>query len=566
MGLVDPKTQKLIDLIAEGENLKVEFKSDLKRLPDRELVATAMSLANTEGGDILLGVEDNGKITGLHSDHGNVMGIVALIANKTKPSISVQIEVHDFGNKKVVCIRVPKSRQLVSTTEGLLQRRRLMANGKPEAIPFYPHEFIQRQSALGLLDPSAMPVLELTDKDLNPIERLRIREAIQAYRGDASLLSLSDEELDGALGLVVDVDGVRHPTLAGLLLMGREKDLRQHVPSHEIAFQVLDKTEVRMNEFFRKPLLQAFEEVERLFAARITEQELEVGMFRVPVPNFDKRVFREAFVNALVHRDYAMLGAIHVRLDDNGLSISSPGGFVEGVTIDNLLVTPPRSRNPLLADIGKRLGLSERTGRGIDRIFEGVLRYGRPAPDYDRSNASTVVVQMSNVESDMGFLKLVLQEEKRIRGPLPLVSLIILSQLRQERRLTTIDLTNSTKKSKKETRIILEEHTESGLIEAHGTGRGRFYTLSAKLYQKSGQKAGYVRQAGFNPIQQEQMIMSYIKEHKTIRRAEAADLCRIGSFQAKRLLQKLVAEEKVIAKGEKKGTFYELMLKASSHS
>ena len=154
------------------------------------------------------------------------------------------------------------------------------------------------------------------------------------------------------------------------------------------------------------------------------------------MPNFDKRAFREAFVNALVHRDYSRLGAIHMQIDDNGLSISNPGGFIEGVTLDNLLVAKPHPRNPLLADISNRLGLSERTGRGIDRIYEGLLRCGRPAPDYSQSNASSVIVQMRNPESDMAFLEMVLNEEKRTGNPLPLDSLIILSRLRQEKRLT----------------------------------------------------------------------------------------------------------------------------------
>ena len=78
-----------------------------------------------------------------------------------------------------------------------------------------------------------------------------------------------------------------------------------------------------------------------------------------------------------------------------------------------------------------------------------------------------------------------------------------------------------------------------------------------KLYQKTGQKAGYVRQAGFDPIQQEQMIMSYLKEHKAIKRGEAADLCRIGPHQATRLLKKLVEEGKVILKGSRRGSVYE---------
>ena len=164
---------------------------------------------------------------------------------------------------------------------------------------------------------------------------------------------------------------------------------------------------------------------------------------------------------------------------------------------------------------------------------------------------------MSNAESDMAFLEMVLNEEKRTGNPLPLDSLIILSRLRQEKRLTTPDLTHSTQKSEQATRITLEKLVESGLVEAHGTGRGRTYTLSAKLYQKTGQKAGYVRQAGFDPIQQEQMILSYIKEHETIKRAEAADLCRISFFQANRILKKLTEAGKILPKGKGKGTFYE---------
>jgi ATP-dependent DNA helicase RecG len=81
--------------------------------------------------------------------------------------------------------------------------------------------------------------------------------------------------------------------------------------------------------------------------------------------------------NALTHRDYTRIGAIHVRLQDDALTVSNPGGFVEGVTLDNLLTTEPRPRNPWLADVFKRLGLVERTGRGVDLIYRGLLRYLR---------------------------------------------------------------------------------------------------------------------------------------------------------------------------------------------
>ncbi len=543
-------------LIQQGESLSLEFKSDLKCLPDRELVAAVVSLANTEGGDLLLGVEDDGMVTGLHANHLNVSGIPSLIANKTNPAVSVRVERYDLQGKGIARISVPKSRQLVSTSDGLLVRRRLKLDGTPEAVPFYPHEFIQRQSSMGLIDPSVMVLEEVEASQLDPLQRLRIRNAIKKYGGEQSLLALADEELDGALGLCREVNGIRQPTIAGLLLLGTEDLLRTHLPAYEVAFQVLNGTDVKVNEFFRKPLLETFEEVEILFKARIEEEEIQVGLFRVPVPNYDRRAFREAFVNALVHRDFSRLGAVHVKINDEGLSISSPGGFVEGVTLDNLLVADPRSRNPLLADVIKRIGLAERTGRGIDRIFEGMLRYGRPIPDYSMSNEYTVRVQMADVAADLNFLKMVVDQEDKL-GTMPIDSLIILSRLREERRLTTTDLMPSVQKPEANVRATLEKLIETGFLEPHGTGRGRTYTLSADVYRQAGKKSEYIRQAGFHSIQQAQMVLNYINKHGSIKRAEVMDLCHLTQDQAYKLLSRLKMRGDIIQIGDRKGAVYE---------
>jgi ATP-dependent DNA helicase RecG len=255
--------------------------------------------------------------------------------------------------------------------------------------------------------------------------------------------------------------------------------------------------------------------------------------------------------------DYARLGAVHIRIDDDGMTVSNPGGFVEGVTLQNLLVTEPRPRNPLLADIAKRIGLAERTGRGIDRIYEGLLRYGRPAPDYSRSDSTSVILRMSNAESDLDFLDLVLRHEERTGRAMPLDSLIILSRLRQERRLTTADLAPSIQKSEQEARAALEKLAEAGIVEAHGGGRGRAYTLSAKVYRKSGQKAAYIRQAGFDPIQQEQMVLSYIMKHGAIKRAEVMELCHLTKDQAYKLLSRLKKSSQIVQVGELKSAVYE---------
>ena len=105
-----------------------------------------------------------------------------------------------------------------------------------------------------------------------------------------------------------------------------------------------------------------------------------------------------------------------------------------------------------------------------------MLRYGRPAPDYSMSNDFTVSVQMFNATADLDFLKMVVEEEEKL-GNMPIDSLIILSRLREERRLTTADLVPSVQKTEASVRATVEKLVETGFLEPHGTGRGRAYTL-----------------------------------------------------------------------------------------
>ncbi|MEG4577408.1 putative DNA binding domain-containing protein [Microcoleus sp. N3A4] len=542
--------------IPEQESLTVEFKSDRTRLPDKDLIETVVCLANTDGGSIYLGVEDDGQITGLHPQHQNLSTLAAMIGNRTNPPVSVRVTALLEASQTIACIEVPKSARIVATSDGLLQRRRLQVDGTPQCVPFYPYEFATRQSDLGVLDYSSLPVTGSSVTDFDPLERERLRQLIERYGGDRTLLSLTDEELDGALGFVRSTDGIRFPTVTGLLILGRESALREHLPTHEVAFQVLEGTQVRVNDFYRTPLLKLFERVMEQFEVRVEEDEVQIGLFRVPVPNYDRRAFREASVNALIHRDYTKLGAVHIRWEDYGITISNPGGFVEGVTLDNLLVVEPRPRNPFLADAIKRIGLAERTGRGVDLIYQGLLRYGRSAPDYRSTNSHSVAVRLPGGEADLGLLRVVIEEENRRQSPLPVDSLIALGQLRQERRLDTATLARAIQRDEAIARSVLERLVEAGLVEAHGVKKGRTYTLSPQVYRELGQSADYVRQAGFEPIQQEQMVLQYVRTHGRITRKEAVELCRISEDQASRLLRKLTDANQLKLEGQGRASYY----------
>jgi len=328
------------------------------------------------------------------------------------------------------------------------------------------------------------------------------------------------------------------------------------VSAHEFAFQVLAEQAVRFNEFRNSPLLKAIDWLETNFRPYNPEEELQVGLFRVPVPKVDMGAFRESVANALIHRDYHRLGAVHVRLENDALVVSNPGGLVEGVTLSNLLVTEPRPRHRTLADAMKRIGVVERSGRGVDKIFRGLLKFGRPAPDYSRTDANNVVVRLGTDAADLDFRRLVVDEERRLGAELPIDSLIALAALRELKRVSADELAVRIQRAAASAKRTLEALTEAGLVEAHGSTRGRSYTLSAAVYRAAGDKAAYTRQKGFSEIQHEQMVLNFVGQHGRIKRADAMELCRLSDDQAFRLLKRLVAQGQLVAHGERRGAYY----------
>ncbi len=209
------------------ESFTVEFKSDRKCLPDRELIEALACLANSEGGELLLGVEDDGTPTGLHIKHKDLLGLPGLVASRTSPSLAVSVSKHTFDGVEVARIVVPKSPAIIATTAGVYLHRRLKSDGTPECIAMLPHERNSHVNQFGLVDASAQAVMGATLNDLDPLERERLRQTVQQYGGDRVLLELDDEALDGALGFTVrDASGQRLPTLTGLLVIGKEAALR----------------------------------------------------------------------------------------------------------------------------------------------------------------------------------------------------------------------------------------------------------------------------------------------------------------------------------------------------
>jgi ATP-dependent DNA helicase RecG len=216
---------ELQSLIAAGETLTAEFKGEEREaFNDRSLYENVVCLANGEGGALLIGVEDDGRVTGARPRHGATTDpskLQAAIFNNTEPRINTRIAVVPVTGLPVIAIQVDSYPEVCSTKAGMTVRNVMAAEG-PQCVPFYPHEHVGRRVDLGLLDFSAQCPEGASWADLDPLGFERIRKAVTALHGDAALLRLTDEELAKALQLVETKPGGLVPNIAGLLLAGRQ--------------------------------------------------------------------------------------------------------------------------------------------------------------------------------------------------------------------------------------------------------------------------------------------------------------------------------------------------------
>ena len=263
-------------------------------------------------------------------------------------------------------------------------------------------------------------------------------------------------------------------------------------------------------------------------------------MTRVGVADYAERSLREAVANALVHRDYTSMGAVHIQWRTDRLEVSNPGGFPAGVRLDNLLVTAPRvPRNPLLADALKRAGIVERTGRGIDTIFYEQLRNGRVAPSYERSTETGVTLALAGGEPNLGLVRLV-AEESHNPIPLSLEDLLLLTTLVGGGRMTTLNAAGVLQREEVAAEDVLKQLEGRGLVSGQGAGERRYYQLSEDAARRIGDSAGDRRRG--ESAEHGDLVRRYVEEHGSISRTIAANLCDITYPQAYRLLNRLVSE------------------------
>lgn len=143
--------------IAEGESYEVEFKGEQReRLNDRDLVEAVVCLANGNGGALLVGIEDDGTISGARPRHESgrtdPLRVEALIANMTQPPLSTVVKTVEIDSHEILVVEVPDSPRVVGTTRGTYVRRALAGDGRPTCVPYHAHEMLAHEVDRGAVD------------------------------------------------------------------------------------------------------------------------------------------------------------------------------------------------------------------------------------------------------------------------------------------------------------------------------------------------------------------------------------------------------------------------------
>jgi len=548
MNILDPN-------LIQGESLKVEYKDDNhNQFSDTKIVESAVAMANSSGGTILIGVTDEGIVKGskrLEDYWSSHKAIEAVILQSTRPNLMTKSEVCVHKGLKVVCIQVPVPGTTIGTTSGKFLKRRLDAKGRPVNIPMNAEEIASGVSTVGSADFSANHLLScsMQEIDLDLIEETskKLLKQYQLTRDEKeiSFFSQTPENILRGLGML---NNNGEPNIAAVLLFGKAESIRNRLPQAFVQFQVFSpRGEILKNERYTEPMVKLIPLLLGLPEFNRNSDEFTYRGSSVVIPEYSAEAIREAVANALVHRDYTFPNSIQIQVYSNELVVTSPGGFPFGVSLERLLSAPPSPRNRRLAEALYRLKLVESSGRGIDFIYFGQARYGRPAPDYQGSTSESVSVRLVGGKANLEFCKLLLS----LNDTLTINEMLLLNSMYSNRDLTLTEASKTIQIHESHTKEILMNMHCNGLIEVVNDGDEKYF-LKGSISPFARKATTPKRLSEAEKKKFSDLIIAALKRRKSLSKASLADSVGLSEPQCYRLISVLNKQGKIRQTADKK--------------
>ena len=487
----------------------------------------ACCFANGAGGVVVFGVADKvrGRKQAIHGAKGYDLDAFRYgIFNGTRPGIEALVEeiAVPEGTGKILLVRVPEgAHKPYGTTAGLYKQR----VGK-NCMALDPVVFQRAQISSAAVDWSGAPAIGLGLQDLDPLQIERARQILRSKAPSSGLLELS--EIEFLQGLEAVRDG--RVTHAGMLLFARREVLARYCPQAQFHYVFHDsETTVARNDIDRMPLLEVVERMEHVFVGPLNpEREIELGLFKLRIPQFPVEGVREAVLNALTHRDYQNPGEILLRHSAKELVVTSPGGFVDGITPDNILRHEAVPRNRTLANALVKLRLVESSGIGRKRIFRSALVYGKRRPEYSTDGFS-VTLRIFNQGAHEALAALIARLDAQ-GADVGLDELLVLDALRSQDFIDVSEAAQVLQTSRDDARRVLDGMSlpALGLIERRGHTASATFHLAKGIAKELKGKAAYTKTRGLNPVRYAEMVREYLRDHQTIRNRELRELLGLG--------------------------------------
>lgn len=534
------------EILKIGESINTEFKSwnkvsDMKKrinLAVDELIA----FANNKGGTLYFGVEDNGEVTGCDGNY-DLQNIIESIYEKTRPSIFVDPEEIEYNGKKVIALTVASDGITHATTDGRCLKR-LGKNSKP----FYPDEMSNRYSEIQSSDFSGRILSDSTEDDINKLEVYKLKEKLKARNPESTLADMDDIAFLRDLALVKSDSGNIKLTVAGLLFVGKEQAINRLLPQAEVIY--LHYSESNLEEYdarldMKAPIISVIDRLSEKIQDSNRIVNVQVGLFRLEIVDFPEKVFQEALLNALSHRDYQSQGAVYVKHYPDKIVIENPGAFLDGITENNIITHPSVPRNKLIAETLQHLKYVQRTGQGVDIIFREMISSGKPFPEYKSYNDAVSLTIYSAID-DIDFVKFIANEENGLSRSFSLSELMILRYLKDNRKITMSEAESLIQEARDQAQNACNNLKRYGLIELSGNE----YMLTAKMYDELKNSVDYTKDKAIQYIKAREMILEYIRDRGFINNELVRELCGFSQKQARIILQRM-RKENLIELSEK---------------
>ena len=537
------------------ETEHLEFKewpprSEQVRKQLRRLREAVVAFANAGGGHIVLGVRDRKRtraeaIQNLASL--DTRDLQKSIYDGTEPHILVEVSELTEPEGRLYAVRVPKGMAVHTTTEGVARVR----VGR-ETKPLTGSGLLALATARDETDRTAEILPDLKPAELDAQQVRRLRDALREHSGRTALAELSDRELLDALKLTRDGKVTR----AAALLLSRRNDSAAAMLERElILLRMRSDTDYSHRLDLNGPLLETLDRAREFIEAHPRLHTVGVEGFRqLEIPDLSWAVAREAILNALTHRDYFQRGSSSfVRLYETQAEFSSPGGFIGGVAPGNILRHGPERRNPLLADVFQMIGLVERAGMGVDRMYMELLRQGKGLPGYRDDAGSVQLIVPTEVSAD--FVRFIREEEREERA-LDLDDLIVLHSMTRRGSLRAREAGELLQLPWREAQPKLVALRERGYLVPVAPGRRAPYRLAPGPARRLNVQ---LRSEDQNWVDAEELklrLLQTLRERGRITNAEVRAISGYSRVQARDFMTALRKEGQVALVGRGRAAHY----------